>query len=93
MLPELWQPGWTEKTPKPTRQVVGTGGKPFGSGEAHGAQKARFAQSEGPPKRWSMRFFRAGRDSTKKQGGMLCQSVHINRGNAAAPRHTGFARA
>jgi len=22
MLPELWQPGLTEKTPKPTRQLV-----------------------------------------------------------------------
>jgi hypothetical protein len=25
------------------------------------------------------------------KGGMLCQSVHINRGNDAAPRHTDFA--
>ena len=38
-----------------------------------------------------------GNDSERKSdieldtGGLLCQSVHINRGDAAAPKHTDFA--
>ncbi len=33
------------------------------------------------------------RRNVETKGGMLCQSVHFNRGDAAARRRTGFVRA
>jgi hypothetical protein len=54
------------------------------AGAGNSRQKAACAwQPEGYRKRKLQR--------ERIKGGMLCQSVHINRGNDAAPRHTDFA--
>jgi hypothetical protein len=40
-----------------------------------------------------LRKFRKPLQRRNTQGGLLCQSVLFNRGNDAAPKHTGFVRA
>jgi hypothetical protein len=42
---------------------------------------------------WKYRASLVGQQDVDTFRGMLCQSVHFNRGDAAAPKHTDFARA